>query len=63
MYKKQCRLIAKKEGRIDLEAGPQYKQEVSKNESKVAVASTVDELMGGESRDGSEIELTEQSMI
>ena len=55
MYKKQCRIIAKKEGRIDdLEAGPKEEQDATKNRPTVEVASRQ-----GESRDGSEIELTE----
>lgn len=56
MYKKQCRLLAKKEGRIDdLEAGPKEEQDSSKE-------ATVEVTRADESRDGSEIELTEHSI-
>jgi len=59
MYQKQTRIIRKKEGRIeDLEAGPKEEEDNTKNGVRVDVASR-----NGESRDGSEIELTEHSTL
>ena len=57
MYQKQCRIIAQKEGVLDdIEETPKEAEEEVKNSTRTAV-SLADPL----SRDGSEIELTEQS--
>jgi hypothetical protein len=56
MYKKQCRLIDMKEGRADLEAGPKEEQDSRKQ------GTTIEITRPDESRDGSEIELTEHSL-
>lgn len=62
MYQRQCRIIAKKEGRIeDPEAGPKEEEDVTKKEPNVEVASREVSTREGASRDGSEIELTEHS--
>lgn len=57
MYKRQCRIIAKKENTIgeDLEAGPKQEQDFPKSGLSIDVASRQNA-----SRDGSEIELTER---
>ena len=58
MYQKQGRLIAKKESRIeDLEDSPTGEQVLQKDRP------TVGFMRVGESRDGSEVELTEQSRL
>jgi hypothetical protein len=58
MYQKQCRLLAKKEGRMsDFEAAPKEEQDLSKN------GITFETNRAVESRDGSEVELTERSLV
>jgi len=57
MYQKQCRIIAQKSGVLDdIEGAPKESEEEVKNSMKTAVGAA--EPL---SRDGSEIELTEQS--
>ena len=57
MYQKQCRIIARKSGVLDdIEGTPKESEEEVKNSMKTAVG--VAEPL---SRDGSEIELREQS--
>ena len=57
MYQKQCRIIARKSGVLDdMEGTPKESEEEVKNSMKTAVRAA--EPL---SRDGSEIELTEQS--
>ena len=57
MYQKQCRIIRRKEGRVeDLEAGPKHEEGNTKNGVRLEAISRE-----GESRDGSEIQLTEHS--
>lgn len=57
MYQKQCRIIVQKSGVLDdIEGTPKESEEEVKNSMKTAVRDA--EPL---SRDGSEIELTEQS--
>ena len=61
MYQKQSRLISKKDGRTDeLEAGQgQTREEQDSSKS----GPSEEAARADESRDGSEIELTEQSIL